>query len=130
MDRGDYRAGSEDPQAVVSIVGNENAALYEAGFAHMVAGRRLDAEACLQQVLLADPRHADAMHLLGLLALQGQQIDLAMAWLERVRRQSSRADYLGTLSVALKQAGRFDEAVQVIETAIQLEPNDPLPWLR
>ena len=45
------------------------AALYAAGFAHLAAGRQLEAQLCCEQALALDGDHADTLHLLRCLAL-------------------------------------------------------------
>ncbi|MFC5357857.1 tetratricopeptide repeat protein, partial [Azospirillum himalayense] len=47
------------------------AALVAAGLAHHGAGRLAEAESVYRRVLADHPRHPDALHLLGALALQG-----------------------------------------------------------
>ena len=46
------------------------ARVLQLGMAHHRAGRRLFAEACYRKVLAIDPQHAEALHLLGLIAQQ------------------------------------------------------------
>jgi tetratricopeptide (TPR) repeat protein len=45
-------------------------------------------------------------------------------------RQVPKPDYLANLGIALKQAGRLDEALQVFDKAVQFKPDDPQAWLR
>ncbi|MDE2468314.1 MAG: hypothetical protein KGL35_06125, partial [Bradyrhizobium sp.] len=59
------------------------AALCEAGQGHMRAERYLDAQICCQQALTIDPGHAEALHLMGLLALHATQYDHAVEWISR-----------------------------------------------
>ena len=44
--------------------------LFGVAVMHHQAGQLSKAEACYRQVLKADPNHADAVHLLGVIALQ------------------------------------------------------------
>ncbi len=129
MNLREKRSGSEETQPILGR-GSSAASLYEAGFAHMVAGRFEDAQVCCQQALTADPCHADALHLMGLLYLQAQQFDQAIAWIGCAIRQNPKTDYLSNLGSVLKQAGRLDEALLVFDKAIQLKPHDPLLWCR
>jgi tetratricopeptide (TPR) repeat protein len=130
MNRCEHPAGSEETQTVSSDADIGTASLYEAGIAHMMAGRFLDAQVCCQQALAADSNHADALHLMGLLSFQAQQFDHAILWFERAIRRNPKTDYLSNLASALKQAGRPDEALQVLDKMIQLKPDDPLLWCR
>jgi tetratricopeptide (TPR) repeat protein len=103
-------------------------ALYEAGLAHLKAGRHLDAKLCCERVLSINPVHADSLQLMGLIALQAQQFDQTVEWLSRAIRQQPKPEYLSTLGFALKQAGRLEEALAVFDKAVQLAPEDPESW--
>jgi tetratricopeptide (TPR) repeat protein len=100
------------------------AALYEAGLAHMQAGRYLDARLCCRQALAVDPNHADALHLMGLLALRAKQYDKAVEWNVRAIRQDPKSNYLASLGTALQQQGRREEALEAFDKAVQLKPDD------
>jgi Flp pilus assembly protein TadD len=52
-------------------------ALFGVAVMHHQAGRLAKAEACYRQVLQAEPNHADAAHLLGVIALQVGRYELA-----------------------------------------------------
>ena len=47
------------------------------------AGRLAEAEACYRQALTLDPAHAEALHLLGLLAHQVGRPDIAVTLIEQ-----------------------------------------------
>jgi tetratricopeptide (TPR) repeat protein len=104
------------------------ATLYEAGLAHLHAGRHLDAQICCQQALAIDAEHADTLQLMGLLSLQARQYDHAVEWLSRAIRQSPRTEYLSTLGITLKQMGRLSDALNVFDKAVQLKPDDAELW--
>jgi tetratricopeptide (TPR) repeat protein len=118
------------PEATVGKVALESASLCEAGISHMLAGRYLDAQLCAQQALAVEPAHADALHLMGLLSVHSGQYDHAVEWIGRAIRQNPKLDYLSNIGIALKQAGRLDEALQILDKVIQLQPDDPQAWLR
>jgi tetratricopeptide (TPR) repeat protein len=103
-------------------------ALFEAGLLHLSAGRPLDAQICCQRALKIDAGFADALHLLGLIALHAQQFDHAAEWLVRAIRQDAKPEYLVTLGTCLKLSGRPDEAVRVLDKAVQLRPDDAGTW--
>jgi tetratricopeptide (TPR) repeat protein len=106
------------------------AALYEAGLGHMQAARHLDAQLCCQQALAADANHADSLHLMGLLCLQAQQYDHAVAWIARAIRQDPKAAYLSSLGVTLQHQGRYEDALNTFDKAIQLKPDDAELWTK
>jgi tetratricopeptide (TPR) repeat protein len=95
----------------------------------MQAGRYLDARICCEQALALDASHADTFHLLGLLALQSKQYDLAVEWLARAIRQNPLPVYLSSLGTALKQQGRLQEALKTFDKAVQLKPDDAELWI-
>ncbi|MGA7807621.1 tetratricopeptide repeat protein [Bradyrhizobium sp.] len=104
------------------------ARLYQAGMRHLQAGRQLDAQICCQQALAVDPNHADTFHLMGLLALQAQQYDLAAEWFARAIRQGPKPQYLLSLGAVLRQQGRLEEALKAVDEAVQLKPDDACAW--
>ncbi|WP_372399252.1 tetratricopeptide repeat protein [Azospirillum sp. HJ39] len=94
--------------------------------AHHQAGRLAEAERGYRRVLAADPRHADALHLLGVLSLQsgraGEAVELIGKALERAK---GVADYWDNLGSALAAAGRPADAVQAHRNAATLDPQGP-----
>jgi len=104
------------------------AALHEAALKHLQTGRDLEAQLCCQQALSADPTHADSLHLMGVLSLRKQHHDHAVEWFSRAIRQEPRPQYLASLGLALKHAGRLDDALAVIDKAVQLRPDDAALW--
>jgi tetratricopeptide (TPR) repeat protein len=139
MNRRERRAASKNPgknsgknleTARNASIPGTPAALCEAGLHHFRAGRQLDAQLCCQQALELDPDHADTLHLMGLLSLQAKQYDHAVAWISRAIRQDPRPDYLANLGTTLREQGRYEEALKVLDKAIQLKPEDTRPWIK
>ena len=124
----DNRAAQGSSHDLTSDAISTSRALFEAGLQHLSAGRLLDAQICCQRALKIDAGFADALHLLGLIALQAQQFDHAVEWLVRAIRQDARPEYLVTLGTCLKLSGRVDEAVRVLDKAVQLRPGDAELW--
>jgi tetratricopeptide (TPR) repeat protein len=90
---------------------------------HHQAGELQLAEQIYQQVLRADPGHADALHLLGVMAHQVGNHDLAV---ERIRRAIASnphtAAFHSNLGSAYNALGRLDEAVASYHRALEIEP--------
>jgi tetratricopeptide (TPR) repeat protein len=129
MNRRERRAGARNSPPNPDGPGLASpAALYEAGLAHMQAQRYLDAQVSCQQALVADPDHAGALYLMGILAFQGNQPDHALQWLARAIRQDARPEYLSSLGTVLQQQQRHKEALQAFETAVKLKPDDAELW--
>ena len=99
--------------------------LYATGLRHFRAGQYLDAQLCCRQVLETKPDHADALHLMGRVSMQGRRYDHAVEWMTRAIRLDPRPDYLVDLGTALQMQGRNDDALQVFGKAIQLDPRQP-----
>ena len=104
------------------------AALCEAGLRHLRAEQYLDAQLCCQQALEADPEHAETLHLMGLLSLHAAQHDLAVEWFARAIRRDAKPQYLASLGTTLQSRGRFEEALQVFDKAVQLKPDSAALW--
>jgi tetratricopeptide (TPR) repeat protein len=94
----------------------------------MQAGRHLDAQICCQQALTADADHADTLHLMGLLSLHSKQHDHAAEWIARAIRQDPKPEYLASLGTTLQQQERYEEALKVLDKAVQLRPDDAELW--
>ena len=79
---------------------------------HHRAGRLAEAETIYRQVLGGFPDHADALHLLGVLACQAGQPEVAIGLIGRaVAIDPDTAEYHLNLGEACRQAGRRDEAI-------------------
>ena len=104
-------------------------ALHQAGLGHLRAGRFLDAQSCCQQALAIDASHADTLHLMGLLSARSQHYDHAVEWITRAIRQDPKPEYLSSLGTTLQQQGRLEDALQVLDKAVQLRPDDGKGWI-
>ncbi len=89
---------------------------------HHQAGRLAEAEAIYRQVLAADPRQADAMHLLGALAHQSGH---GKAGVELIRKaialRPNFPEAYNNLGNILAQQREFDQAIAAFGTAIRLK---------
>ena len=112
------RTGRASDARTAAILGR-----LEAGLAHQQAGRLLEAEACYQQALAAEPDHPDALHLLGVVAYQSGRHDLAVALIRQaIKRNGQSPYYWFNLALALKCLGRLDEALASYDRALALDP--------
>ena len=129
MSRRERRAAARKSQTGSNgAVAKTAAALCEAGFRHLQSGQPLDAQLACRQALEADPHHADALHLMGLIALHAKQHDHAVEWISHAIRQDPRPEYLASLGTALQQQLRYGEALNVFDKAVQLGPDDAELW--
>ena len=95
----------------------------EAGLGHHKAGRLAKAEAAYRAVLGAAPEHADALHLLGLVALQSGRVREAAKLVERaIEARPDVAGYHNTMGEACRRLGRSAEAETRFRKALALDP--------
>jgi tetratricopeptide (TPR) repeat protein len=127
MNRRERRAAGKTP-ASNKAAGRDPAALCQAGIAHLRAGRMLDAQVCGQQALMADPEHADSLHLMSLLTTDAEHFDLAAEWARRAVAKEAKPEYLFTLGSVLCQQNQLEEALQAYEQAARLKPETVDIW--
>jgi tetratricopeptide (TPR) repeat protein len=65
---------------------------------------------------------------MGLLSFHAAQYDLAVEWFARAIRQDAKQQYLLSLGFALQNQGRFEQALQVFDKAVQLKPDTAQLW--
>jgi tetratricopeptide (TPR) repeat protein len=93
-------------------------------FQHHQAGRLEEAEQLYRQVLAAEPDHADAMHLLGVIAdTCGRGAEAVELIAGAIRLQPTVPTYYSNLGEAYRQLGRADDAIAHYRRAIELKPD-------
>jgi len=98
--------------------------LLAAAVGHHCAGHLDQAEQLYRQVVTEHPRHASALHLLGVIAHQrGQQKDAFDMISQAIALNPEVPDYHSNLGNVLKAQGKQDEAVASYERAIALKPD-------
>jgi protein O-GlcNAc transferase len=114
----DGRAGTTTPS------GSTVTELLAAGLQHHQAGRLGEAEACYRRVLAAQPGHADALHLLGVIAHQVRRHDVAVKLISQaIKRNEQNPFYFSDIGNALAAQGELDEAITAFRQAIRIKPN-------
>ena len=99
-------------------------AIFDEAFRHHQAGRLPEAEKLYRQILAIDPRHADSLHLLGVIACDVGRHDVGMGLIHQAIGISPRiASFHFDLATALQDMGRFDQAIAYYRNAVMLEPN-------
>lgn len=97
-----------------------------AAVTHHRAGRRAEAEVLYRQVLAAQPNNADALHNLGLLALDAGRPDAAIDLIGRaISAKPDLGEAYNNLASALLAKNRFADAIAACRAAIKLRPQLP-----
>ena len=93
---------------------------------HHQAGRLPAAEQIYRQILAAEPNHADALHLLGVIAYQSGRNEIAVQYIRRAIGLNGRQPtYHANLGCALKDLRKLDEAIACHRRALELKPDSP-----
>jgi Tetratricopeptide repeat/Glycosyltransferase family 9 (heptosyltransferase) len=93
---------------------------------HHQAGRLAEAETIYRQILLHQPNHADALHLLGVAALQFDRPDEALELISKaIEINPTAAEYQNNLGNVLVRMDRYDQAVAAFGRAVDLRPDYP-----
>jgi tetratricopeptide (TPR) repeat protein len=97
-------------------------ALQEA-LGHYGQNRLHEAELLCRRILETDPAYPDALHLLGLIAAQVGQHEIAADFIVRAIRQAPAfAPYHSNLGHILRMLGKLDEALAACREAVRLQP--------
>ncbi len=96
------------------------------GAAHHRAGRLGEAESLYRKALELEPASPDALHMLGVLALQANRPAVAADIIRKaILIKGDDGDYHLNLGIALGGLGKPDEALSCFETAARLAPGNP-----
>ena len=123
MNRQQRRAGAKLGQTAAAPPTSAAAFLAE-GVEHHRTGRLPQAEACYRRALAAEPDHPDALHLLGLVALQVGRPDAAVELIGKaLKRRPQNPAYFFNFGNAKAQQGKLDEAIAAYRKATAIKPD-------
>jgi tetratricopeptide (TPR) repeat protein len=128
MNRSQRRAATKSARFSLSPPAKTPVALCELGFALLRSGQVAEAEKHCRQALTQQPNFADALHLMGVIAIARQQYDHAVEWIAAALQQSPKPEYLLSLGNALQLLGRLDEALKAYDRGVALKPEDAGLW--
>ncbi|HTU93630.1 MAG TPA: tetratricopeptide repeat protein [Gemmataceae bacterium] len=87
------------------------------------AGRLEQAERTYRSILQVDPNHAEALHLLGLMAYQLGKLDAADQFIGRaIQLNNNEPSFFSNLGLVYQAQGRLDEAAASFHQAVRLGP--------
>lgn len=100
-------------------------AQYLTAISHHRAGQLAQAEALYQQVLKANPKHADALHMLGVVYYQTDRAEQAVnAISQALAINPKNTDYLNHYALSLRAANQPQAAIKSFQQAVLLQPKD------
>lgn len=98
---------------------------YTAALSHHRAGELAQAEKLYRQVLTANPTHADALHMLGVVYYQTGRSELAVNSIaQALAINPKNTDYLNHYGLSLRAAGQPEAAIRHFQQAVLLQPKD------
>jgi len=100
----------------------DTAQLLAMALVHHQAGRLADAKTLYARILERQPKHADALHFMGLLACQIGQSETGIALMRESIGVHPSPIYYNNLGNALRTADRLSDAVHAYRRAVELEP--------
>jgi predicted O-linked N-acetylglucosamine transferase (SPINDLY family) len=86
------------------------------------------AEEIYREVLRLEPRNADALQLLGLLAHQAGQHQQAVDLISRAIAIRPRAEFFVNLSQAQRGLGQMSDCLESCRRAVEIDPKIPEAW--
>ncbi len=101
------------------------AALYARAHRAHAQGHKAEAARLYQSVLSLSPDHPDALHYLGMLAMESGRVDMAYAMVKRSLELKPReADYWANAALIEQAAQRPEAAMAAYRESIRLSPED------
>lgn len=104
---------------------NEEVSLSQAlqiAISHHQAERLQQAEVIYRRILQVNPKHADALHLSGVIAYQKGELNTAVELIKKAISLSPLEVYYNSLGAAFRHQGKLDLAVENYRKAILLKP--------
>jgi tetratricopeptide (TPR) repeat protein len=126
FDSGDRTGGIAVLESAVKTFPKDTATMFALADVYADAGRGMDAERMLRQVLAAEPGNANALNYLGyMLAVRGEQLDEAIRLVRRaLDAEPDNGAYLDSLGWAHFRRGDLDEAEKYLAAAAARLPEN------
>ncbi|KPK36745.1 MAG: hypothetical protein AMK70_01080 [Nitrospira bacterium SG8_35_1] len=95
------------------------------GIMYHQSGNLVNARSLYKKILKADPEHADALHLLGVISYQTGNNQRAVEYIESaITKNPSASFYHNNLGNALMNLSELDKAIQCFKEALRLKPDN------
>lgn len=105
--------------------------LHDAAARHFLSKRYGPAEDRCRQALALDPKHADSLHLLGLVYWQTNRLELGVDLIgSAIRCNPNNHEYFLNLGELLRTQNKLDDARKSFDIAIKLAPNLAAGWIK
>ncbi len=115
---------AQQPKKQVVRRDQEIVKIFQQGLSSHQSGQLAQAKAAYEQVLTNQPKHFDALHLLGVIAAQTKNPTLAADLIGKaIEINSSSASAYSNHGNALQELKRLDDALISYDKAIALEPD-------
>lgn len=103
--------------------------ILQRAFERHQAGAYREAAAYCRQILDANPRHREALHLFAISEFHAGRTEMAVKLLDAgLRTHPTDVDLHNSLGVFLRVLGRHDEAERHLRLALELEPDAARVW--
>jgi tetratricopeptide (TPR) repeat protein len=97
--------------------------LFSTAVSYHQRGEGEKARRLYEQIIQQDPAHADALHLLGLVAAQEGNYRIAVEWMDKaIAIDSANPGFHSNRGLALYELGDMDGAIESFKKAIQSDP--------
>lgn len=97
--------------------------MFSDAYNHHNQGRIDDAEKLYRSIISTSPNHSDALHLLGVIALERCDYDRALNLIKRaIVSYPGAAPYYNNLGLIFKKKGCVEEAMKAFGKAIEIDP--------
>ena len=89
------------------------------------AGKLQQAELVCQQILQIHPQHANALHLLGVIAYQVENLETAIDLIKQaIKGDPNQSSYFFSLGLVLKKQSKLGEAVNAYYKVLEIDPKN------
>ncbi len=113
----------------LSHVKNDTRGFFHLGEVQFELGQYDETIASLERAVALQPRYAEAYYKLGWVYIATKNYDLAIRYYRKALEQKSdEPRYMEGLGIALADAGYSDEALKVLEAALQLDRQNPYTY--